>query len=339
MSDSAESLKARGSALFASGDTDGALTSFERALEACDDSTTVDLRVALLLNVSLLRLKRGDCDEALSRAREAISLAPSNAKAHYRSACALLQSGDLEGARSEAEFAAKLAPKSSDIKRLCESVAAARREKHVQNARIEAQRSVNAHRTSTDLLSQIEDIVKKDDQTECSTPEDEEVMEWRKDVCETCMDIVREYREMEELLVQSIRAGRAVDVMEVDAELEDWRRALPQMEPLEKLKLTDELAEMRRSVETTANSAELGDMPKATRGICDKLTALLNEIIEDATAHGPRGSDIKNIAEQARKDLAAFAHNMDFAGCLQRVDDLIFETIGAKPVDGLDAEK
>ena len=333
MSESAESLKARGSALFADGDTEGALTTFERALEVCDNGTGVDLRVALLLNVSLLRLKRGDCDVALSRAREAASLAPSNAKAHYRVACALLQAGDLDGARSEAEFAAKLAPASSDVKRLCESVAAARREKHVQNARKEAQQSINAHRTSTDLLSQIENLIKKDAEADSVTTEDEEVMEWRKDVCETCMDIVREYREMEEMLMLSIRAGRAVDVAEVDSELEDWRKALPQMEPLEKLKLTDDLGEMRRSVETTVHSAELGDMPKATRGLCEKLTALLNEIIEDATAHGPRGSDIKTIAEQAKKDLATFAHNMDFAGCLQRVDDLIFETIGAKPVD------
>ena len=58
----------------------------------------------------------------------------------------------------------------------------------------------------------------------------------------------------------------------------------------------------------------------------------VDEIMTDATEYGEKGIDIKTIADLAKKELSSFLNRLDFAGCLKRVDDIIFDTVGAKEV-------
>jgi hypothetical protein len=130
-----------------------------------------------------------------------------------------------------------------------------------------------------------------------------------------------------------IRAGRAADIADIDDELAAWRAALPAMTPIEKLRLSTEIGEVRLSVEQSARLAAAGDIPAVAQQLCDRAQGLLDDIARDAGARGSRdGAAVARVVALTRAAVERLRHRLDFDGCLQRVEDLLLESVGARTI-------
>ena len=202
----------------------------------------------------------------------------------------------------------------------------------VEHARQEAQRRVDRQpQKADDALVLIEQARTQPHQHHDDDVEDNE---WWEEACGVCADAVRECRVMRAMLAARARQGRAaVDVADTDDEIAAWRRALPQMEPLERLRLTEELAQVRGEVLATAQSAALAGMPEAVAAVCGRMRALLNDVAHDAEERGKQNSGVMKAVELARREVDLLEHSLDFEGCLRRVDELVLEAAGGHSIE------
>jgi len=94
-----------------SGDYDGAIAGFDRAIAAAPGSASA------WLNRGLVRRRKGETDAALADLDRAVRLAPASARAHYNRALLLRQRGDLSRARADEARAAALDPRYAALRR------------------------------------------------------------------------------------------------------------------------------------------------------------------------------------------------------------------------------
>ena len=95
---------ARGDALFAKHDLDGAIAEYRQALRLKPRDAKAHYELGLALKA------KGDLDGAISEYREAIRLEPTLAEAHVNIGSALQVKGDLDGAIAEYREAIRLKP-------------------------------------------------------------------------------------------------------------------------------------------------------------------------------------------------------------------------------------
>lgn len=105
-------LKERGNALFKEGKLDEAVDAYTQALDA---SKGTENEAPISSNLSLVLLKLGKVDSALSHAENCVSLRPEWSKAHHRRAEALFELEKFQDAREAYVTAKDLEPKNSDL--------------------------------------------------------------------------------------------------------------------------------------------------------------------------------------------------------------------------------
>jgi tetratricopeptide (TPR) repeat protein len=96
-------LKEEGNDFFKSGRLESAEERYIAALGECERILyeTKDIRLSLLLNLSLTSLKRNQTSHALKYSNDALKVDPKNVKALFRRGQALSRLGNLEGARKD----------------------------------------------------------------------------------------------------------------------------------------------------------------------------------------------------------------------------------------------
>jgi tetratricopeptide (TPR) repeat protein len=93
------------------GDLDGAMAAFDRAIEAAPRSSSA------WLNRGLAWRRRGDLGRALADLDQAVLYAPNDARAYYHRGLVLRQRGDLRRARADEARAVELDPRYAPLVR------------------------------------------------------------------------------------------------------------------------------------------------------------------------------------------------------------------------------
>jgi tetratricopeptide (TPR) repeat protein len=120
----AESIRARGNALFKEGKTEGGLVAYEKALRYLDQHPAsgappaLTCRVAALSNAAMCRLKLDDPRRAIELCDRVLKIEGhgKNAKALFRKGCAHRALGDYEKAVEALEEARVAAPDDAGVK-------------------------------------------------------------------------------------------------------------------------------------------------------------------------------------------------------------------------------